>query len=338
MISTALTRRFGTEFAFVCAGMAFVCDTPDLCIETTKAGGIAALAGSLLSPDALAQTIDTIRAETNGPFHVNLLAIFPHDAHLDVIIAKKVPIVSFHWGLPNDEDMARLRAAGVSVWAQVGSVADAQKAVAAGCDGIVAQGNEAGGHNYGGLPLLALVPLVRDAIGHDVLLLAAGGIADGRGMAAALCLGADGVWVGTRMVATEESNAHPEHRARLVAAAGDSTVLTGVYGPEAPGFNPMRLLRNATIDAWQHRLSELPTDRSAMSPIGQTRFAGQNIPVRPFDAIVTVPETTGDFDQMPMLSGQGVGLIHEILPAAAVVQSICRSADAILAQYRGSQQ
>lgn len=332
MIATNLTRRYGNKLPFVCAGMAFVCDTPDLCIATTKTGGIGALAGSLLSPDGLARAIDTIRAATSGPFHVNFLAIFPHDPHISVIIEKKVPIVSFHWGLPSPENLARLKAAGVSVWAQIGSAQAARDAVAAGCDAIVAQGNEAGGHNYGGLPLMALVPLVRDAVGQDVLVLAAGGIADGRGMAAALCLGADAVWVGTRMVATVESNAHPEFRARLVAASGENTVLTGVYGPEAPSFNPMRLLRNPTIDAWQGREAELPVDRSQMPTIGQTQFAGQMVPVRPFDAIVTVPETQGDFDQMPMLAGQGVGLITAVLSAAEVITSICEEADAILSQ------
>lgn len=332
MKATNLTRRYGNKLPFVCAGMSFICDTPDLCIATTKAGGIGALAGSLLSPDGLAQAIDTIQAATPGPFHINLLAIFPHDPHIAVIIDKKVPIVSFHWGLPSPENLVRLRAAGVSVWAQVGSVQAARDAVAAGCDAIVAQGNEAGGHNYGGMPLMVLLPLVRDAVGPDVLILAAGGIADGRGMAAALCLGADAVWVGTRMVATHEANAHPEHRARLLTASGENTVLTGVYGPEAPGFNPMRLLRNSTIEAWQGREAELPVDRSQLPAIGQTRFAGQMVPIRPFDAIVTVPETEGDFDQMPLLSGQGVGLINSVLPATQVVTSICQEAAAILSR------
>jgi NAD(P)H-dependent flavin oxidoreductase YrpB (nitropropane dioxygenase family) len=315
--------------------MAFICDTPDLCIATTRAGAIGALAGSLLSPVGLASAIDAIRNATDGPFHVNLLAVFPHDPHVDVLVEKRVPIVSFHWGLPEAANMAKLKAAGIAVWAQVGSADAAKAAIAAGCDGIVAQGHEAGGHNYGGLPLMVLLPSIRDVIG-DTLLLAAGGIADGRGMAAALALGADAVWVGTRMVATTEANAHPEHHRRLIEANGESTILTGVYGPEAPGFNPMRLIRNATIDTWNDRLAELPAKRDHLDPIGRTRFAGQSVPVRPFDAIVSVPETTGDFDQMPILAGQGVGLIHSVLPAGEVVTTICVSAEAILASLAGA--
>ena len=320
-----LVKRFKIKHPFVCAGMAFICEKPDLCAAVSKAGAMGAITASLLSPEGLASTIDAVRKKTKNPFHINFLTIFPHDDHIKVCIAKKVAAVSFHWGNPSAATVKALKAAKIAVWSQVGSVDAARAAVKVGCDGIIAQGNEAGGRNYGGLPLTALVPLVRDAIG-DTLLLAAGGIADGRGMAAALALGADGVWVGTRMVATTESNAHPEHRKRLVKAQAEDTILSSVYGPENPGFNPMRLIKNGTIAEWNEKISDLPAKRDHLAIIGETLFAGQKIPVRPFDAFVTVPETKGDFDQMPILSGQGVGLITSTEPATTVIKRMSREA------------
>ena len=250
VIETRLTERYSTKHPFVCAGMGFICDTPHLGLATMRAGGIGALAGTLLSPETLGAAIDTLRDGTSGAFHVNLLTCFPYDLHVEICADKQVPIVSFHWGLPVADAIERLLGAGVSVWAQVGTVEDAVAAADAGCDAIVVQGFEAGGHNYAGLPLMALLPAVKDVV-RDRLVIGAGGIADGRGVAAALALGADGVWVGTRMVATPEANAHAEHRRRIVAATGADTVLSSVYGPEFPTFNPMRMIRNDTIDAWE---------------------------------------------------------------------------------------
>ena len=137
-----------------------------------------------------------------------------------------------------------MRDAGVSIWEQIGTVEAARTALGDGIEVIIAQGWEAGGHNYGGLPTLALVPTVVDAVAPS-LVLGAGGIADGRGAAAALALGADGVWVGSRMVATRESAVHPEHKRRIVAASGEQTVHSSIFGPEWPHFNPMRVV---TID------------------------------------------------------------------------------------------
>lgn len=334
-IANRFTRRYGCAHPFACAGMAFICETPPLAIATIRGGGVGALAGSLMSPEALGEAIEAVRAAADGPLHVNFLTIFPHDAQIAVCVEKKVPIVSFHWGLPSEAVMAALKAGGASVWAQVGSAKAAAAAVALGCEAVIAQGAEAGGHNYAGPPLMALLPAVRDAAG-EALVLAAGGIADGRGAAAALALGADAVWVGTRMVATPEANAHESHRAAIVAARAEDTLLSSVYGPEAPHFNPMRLVRNPTIAAWNHRVEDLPKDRGGLDPIGETRMAGALMPVRPFDAIVPVPETTGDLAQMPMLCGAGAGLISAVDPAEEVVRAMMEEAAAILGRLGAS--
>ncbi|MFK7957097.1 MAG: NAD(P)H-dependent flavin oxidoreductase [Lysobacterales bacterium] len=325
-----ITTRFSTahqlSHPFVCAGMAFVCDTPELAIAVGRAGAAGCLAGTLLSPTTLADRIQTIQSNTDGFFHVNLLTPFPHESHIDVCIAQQVPAVSFHWGHPDPATVNKLSEANIAVWVQVGNAIDAQQAVGYGASCIVAQGSEAGGHNYGQLPLSMLLAEIRLAVGDGPMVLGAGGIADGRTAAAALLAGADGVWVGTRMVATSQANAHPEYQRRLVAAGGSDTVLTGVYGPENPKFNPIRVVRNDTVDRWQHRLKDIPADRSAMTSIGRTRFGEGMIDIKPFDSFGPVPETTGPFDQMPIMAGQGVGLIQSVEPAGQVIQSMMAQA------------
>ena len=331
-IATRLTDAMNIQHPFVCAGMGMVCDTTELGIAVARAGGVGAIAGSLLSPAVLRKRIAEIRAATDKPFHINFLSVFPHEPQVQVCIEQKVPIVSFHFGVPGAEIVKRLQAANISVWVQVGSVADAKKASDAGADGIIAQGNEAGGHTFVGMPLLALLPAIRDVIA-DKLLLGAGGIADGRTTAAALASGADGVWVGTRLVATTEANAHPEYKRRLVEAHGEDTIITHVYGPEFPAFNPMRVINNDTVTTWQDRVNELPKDRSQYKSIGRTLFAGQEQDVKPFDSIIPVRETTGDFEQMPMLAGQGVGLVNNIEPAQVVVEKLMHDAATVVEDF-----
>jgi enoyl-[acyl-carrier protein] reductase II len=260
---------------------------------------------------------------------VNLLVNFPHDDLIDVLVAKKVPIVSFHWGLSTPENRAKLAEAGITLWVQVGDVAGARAALKAGASGLIAQGLEAGGHNLGTLPLLAFLPQLV-GLCDQALLIAAGGIADGASMAAALKAGANAVWVGTALVATHECDAHDIYKARIVAATGDCTELTKVYGPEDMTFNPIRMLCNDTIRTWHHRAGEIPVDRSAMQPYGQARFGGHVMPVRAHDAFVPARETVGDFDLMPLLAGQGVGLVQAIEPAAVVIDRMCKGAATIL--------
>jgi hypothetical protein len=125
----------------------------------------------------------------------------------------------------------------------------------------------------------------------------------GRGVAAALALGADGVWVGSRMVATRESAVHPEHKRRIVAASGEQTVRCSIFGPEWPDFNPMRVIRNRVVEEWNDRLSEVPTRRDDLPEIGRTRFLGQDMVMRKFNVILATEDTEGDSEEMPWLGG-----------------------------------
>lgn len=337
-ITTAFTKKFGVSHAFAQAGMAFAGEKPELAIAVSKAGGIGAIGVGFMPPEELRATIRTIRAAGVEMFNINFITIFGNDAQVQVAAEEKVPVVSFHWGHPPAEQLDLLKAAGCSIWVQVGTVEDAEKAIDYGAEVIVAQGQEAGGHNYQGvggaeqpgMGGMALIPVMADAIAGRALLLAAGGIADGRGVAAALALGADGVWVGTRLVASAEAYVHPEHHRRLVAAKGTDTTLSSVFGPEMPFFNPMRLHKSRVVKEWNHRLAEVPTERDELEVIGETIFLGGKHIKRKFDVILPTEDTTGDFEEMAWLMGQGVGLVQDIRPAGEIVAQMMAEAAQVL--------
>ena len=333
-IETRLTRRYGTPHAFTQAGMAFAGERPELALGVDAGGGIGAIGVGFMPPDALRETIATLREKARHPFDINFLTCFGNDEQVRVAAEERVPIASFHWGHPPKDQVERLKAAGTDVWVQVGSVEDARTAAGYGADAIVAQGWEAGGHNYGGLGTMALVPAMLDAVGDDALVIAAGGICDARGVAGALALGADGVWVGTRLLATPEAWVHPEHHRRLLAAEGGDTLRSGVFGPEMPDFNPMRLQGVAVTREWTERLDEVLTVRDDLEIIGQTTFMGAPHVKRKFDVILPTPDTTGDFEEMAWLMGQGVGLVHDVRPAAEVVEEMMGGAAELLGRFQ----
>ncbi|MGE3363085.1 MAG: NAD(P)H-dependent flavin oxidoreductase [Rhizobiaceae bacterium] len=320
--ATRFSKKYGLLHPFAGAGLAFVGQTPNLAIAVSEAGGIGALGVGFMPPDQLRANIAAIRAATDKPFNINFITCFPNDAQIEVCAEEKVPVASFHWGHPAAKDLRLLKDAGVSVWEQVGSVEDGRRAAGDGVDVVIAQGWEAGGHNYGGLGTVAFVPAMVDAIGNQALVLASGGISDARGVAAALSLGADGVWVGTRLVASQEAHVHPYHHQALVAAQGVDTVRSSIFGPEMPDFNPMRLLRNRVVNEYTDRLQDVPTQRDHLPVVGETLVHGHPHTKRKFDVTLPVPETTGDFEEMPWLSGQGVGLIKDIRPAAVIVEEM----------------
>lgn len=342
-IATRFTQRYGVQHPFACAGMAFAGLTPELAIAVCKAGGVGALGVGFTPPELLREYIRAIRAATDAPFNINFITCFDNDAQVKVCAEERVPIVSWHWGHPSDANRHVLREAGVSYWEQVGSVEDAQRAVEAGAEVVVAQGYEAGGHNYQGqagkpgLPTMVLLPTIVDAVGARAMVLGAGGISDGRGVAAALALGADAVWVGTRMVATTEAAVHDEHKRRIVASRGEDTVLSSIFGPEWPHFNPMRLQRNRVVNEYNHRLAEVPTQRESLEVVGRTVLYGQSMEMRKFNVILPSPETEADWEEMPWLMGQGVGLVKDIAPAGEVVVRMMSEAKAVLTRLAKAQ-
>ena len=196
------------------------------------------------------------------------------DAHIDICISEGVKLAVFFWNLPPPDWIARLHKAGVRVWYQCASVEKAKQAVDAGIDAIIAQGSEAGGHNKSQSGLFALLPVMVEALAH-VPVIAAGGIVDGRGAAAALALGAAGVCVGTRLLASEEAHMHPEYRRRAVAAQSSDITRTCIFGPEWPD-QPMLVIRNRVVSEWAAgRDQRTPPQPTPAVTIGATSLFGQ---------------------------------------------------------------
>lgn len=309
--------------------MAFVGMTPELAVAVCRGGGLGSIGVGLMPPAALKAAIDGVRAGTSQPFNVNFITSLASDEQIEVACNEGVPVASFHWGHPPRAWIDALHGAGTKVWEQVGSADDAKRSMHDGVDLVIAQGSEAGGHNLGTLPTMALIPLVVDAVAPG-LVLGAGGIADGRGLAAALMLGADGVWAGTRFAATAESAAHPEYKARLAAAHGADTVSTHVFGREMPEFNPMRVLRNRVVDQWHERVDQIPAGDAATPVIGHISLPGLEMDLPRFSSFVPVTSTTGDLEEMPLLAGQGVGLITSAPPAAEVISAMVTGAETVI--------
>ncbi|MEQ8701058.1 MAG: nitronate monooxygenase [Bauldia litoralis] len=332
-LSTRLTERYGLNTPIAQAGMAFAGMTPPLAIAVSEAGAFGSIAGvGIIPPEGVRMLVQGVQAGTGKPFHVNFISCYTTDAHIDVMVELKPAAVSFHWGHPGAEWIGKLHDAGIDVWEQVGSVADADKAAEAGVDVIVAQGSEAGGHNYGSASTLSLTPAVVDALKGGPMVIAAGGISDGRGLAAALMLGADGVWVGTRFVATRESSVADEYKARLVSAGAGDTVRTHLFGRHHPDFNPVRVLRNRVVEEWDTRVADIPEDNSGEPVVGQMDLLGEPTELRRFTNMVPMTGATGDFEELPLLAGEGVGLVRDLPPAGEVVRRMTGEAQAALSR------
>src|SRR3974390_2618174 len=217
-MKTNLCHMLGIEYPIIAAPMGPDLTGPDLVAAVSNAGGLGLLQAQLCPPPLFRKEIRRVRALTDRPFGVNLILHFPAEDHVAVCLEERVPVLSFFWGDPTPY-VERAHAAGVTVFHQVGSVAEAERAAAAGVDVIIAQGVEAGGHIAGEVSTLALVPLVVDAVAPRPVA-AAGGIADARGVVAVLALGAQAAVLGTRFLASAESRAHPRYKQMVLEAGG----------------------------------------------------------------------------------------------------------------------
>jgi len=341
-LQTRLTREYGVRFPFVGAGMGFV-SLPPLVAAVSNAGGIGVL-GNALEPAAGTQAlIQAIRSATPNLFGVDFIfdtsAFGPTvtNAHIDVCVAERLELVVFHMNVPPKEWVDRLHGAGARVWMQAGSVSQAVEAAGIGVDAVIAQGAQAGGHNKSTTPTLELLTRIIDAV-HPLMVLASGGIADGVSVVRALAHGADGVWVGTRLVASTEAYAHQEYKRRIVSATGASTVITTMFGPEYPD-RPYRVLRNRVVNEWAGRESQIPNPPPPPATIGTTVLFPLTFPqpytMPKFSAIVPTPDTAGDFEEMGLPAGaDSVKLIKRIQPAGEIVLEMMAEAELLIREDR----
>jgi NAD(P)H-dependent flavin oxidoreductase YrpB (nitropropane dioxygenase family) len=300
---------------------------PALVAAVSNAGGLGILQAQLSPPPLLRQEIRCLRGLTDKPFAVNFILHFPCEEQVTVCLEEQVPILSFFWGDPSSY-IGPAHAAGAKVFHQVGSVTAAQQAASTGVDVIIAQGVEAGGHIAGEVTTMALVPRVVDTVA-PTLVVAAGGIADARGLVAALALGAEAVVLGTRFLATPEANAHSGYKQRLLTATEEETVRTTLFGYGWP-HAPHRTLRTAFVREWLGKEERGQESRPDEPIIGQTSIAEQLMPVLRFMGFPPNATATGNIESMDFLAGQSVGLIHEIKPAAAIVREIVEEARHII--------
>jgi nitronate monooxygenase len=262
-VKTQICRFLGIEYPIIAAPMCPDLTGPDLVAAVSNAGGLGILQAQLAPAPLFQQQIQRVRELTNKPFGVSLILHFPVEEQVAICVDERVPIISFFWGDPAPY-IERVHDAGGKVFHQVGSVADAQRAAKANVDVIIAQGVEAGGHVAGEVSTLALVPRVVDAVA-PLPVAAAGGISDGRGVVAALALGAQAAVLGTRFLASTEARAHPQYKKKLLAADGSDTVRTTLFGFGWPN-SPHRTLRTRFVQEWlgneARDRNRAPTNRS----------------------------------------------------------------------------
>jgi nitronate monooxygenase len=289
----------------------------ELAAAVAEAGGVGHLACTWRSPDQLRDLLQTMRRLTKRPYGANFVLDFPIDERLGIALEHGVPVISFFWG-DGASQLRRVKAAGAVAIQVVASVDDAKRAADAGFDLIVAQGREAGGHVRGTLGTLTLVPQVVDAV-TPLPVLAAGGIADRRGVKAAIGLGAAGVWVGTRFLAAREANIHADYLARVLESSGEDALYSQLFDVGWPDA-PLRSLKNATTRNWEAAGCPLPPHRPGEGEIVAKRADGTGIPRYHFAS--PTREVVGDAGAMALYAGEAVGLVSSVAPARAIVEEL----------------
>jgi NAD(P)H-dependent flavin oxidoreductase YrpB (nitropropane dioxygenase family) len=326
MFSTSITRTFGLTTPIVNAGMAMVA-RPALAAAVCEAGGLGTIGSDINPPDVLRDLVRRTKLLTKRPFGVDLIGDFLTDEHIFVLIEEQVALAIFFWTLPTLDHVARLKHAGIKVWMQVGRVAEAEQAAALGADALIVQGAEAGGHNRAEASIMTLFPRIRRRF-PGLPLLAAGGIVNGATMAAALVLGADGVWCGSRFLASQEAEAHDAYKERVVSADVGDTAILSIYGPEWPD-QAMRAIINDGARVALGRETEAIRDAQGQI-IGSTVLNGQKVPLPRYSAILPTRDFDGDIEQTCLTAGQSAGNIDQILPAGEIVRRMTNEAKAAL--------
>ena len=306
-LQTPICDLLGIQLPIFQAGMSSY-TTPELVAAVSIAGGLGIIGGLSRGPDELREEIRKVRELTSRPFGVNHVVSQLDPDSIDVTIELRVPVLSLAWGRAG-EIVHRAHDAGMKVIHQVNTPEEAGRAASDGADVIVAQGGEGGGH-VGAMSTLALVPQVVDVV-NGVPVLAAGGIADGRGLAAVLMLGAQGALIGTRFLATPEARGHGHSKDVILNALGSQTVASkffdDVLGLRWPGAL-VRSIRNPLLDRWAQRQQDWALAADQIRPSLEAALAA------------------GDF----VLAGESAGLIHDIVPAGELVARIAREAEALL--------
>ena len=303
MLHTPLTELLGIQHPIVQGGMAWVA-TWELALAVSEAGALGIYGAGNAPPDLVRGQVRQIAQRTQRPYGLNIPLFSPYvDEVLAICVEEGVPVVTTGAGNPAPY-LERLKSAGIKVMPVVASAALAKRLERAGADAVIAEGAESGGH-IGEVGTLALVPAVVDAVGIPVI--AAGGIADGRGLAAALALGAAGAQMGTRFICTEECIAHADYKQAIVRASERSTMVTGVTVG-----HPVRCIRNQMARAFDELEKRGASEEEILNfGTGRLRQAAME----------------GDVTSGSLMAGQAAGLVHDIVPARELVERTIREAE-----------
>ena len=297
-----VTKLLKTKYPIIQGGMAWVADA-DLAAAVSNAGGLGIIAAASMPANLLEEQVIKIRTLTDKPFGMNIMLMSPTaDDAMEIAAKYRVPVVTTGAGLPG-KVIERLKPLGTIVIPVVASSAHAERVSKQGADAVVAEGSEAGGH-IGEVNTMVLVPQIADSVSIPVI--AAGGIADGRGMIAAFSLGAEGVQVGTRFVCSSECNVHMNYKEKIIKANDRSTVVTG----RSLG-HPVRALKNKLSKQFEEfEKNSAPAAELEALGAGKLRLA----------------VVEGDTDWGSLMAGQSAGMVKSVEPAASIIEDIIKGA------------
>ncbi len=303
-----VTNLLKIKYPIIQGGMAWVADA-DLAAAVSNGGGLGIIAAANMPADLLEQQLIKIRTLTDKPFGLNIMLLSPTaDDALELAAKHGVPVVTTGAGMPG-KVLDKLKPLGTTVIPVVASVSHAERIAKQGADAVIAEGMEAGGH-IGDITTMNLVPQIADAVTLPVI--AAGGIADGRGAAAAFVLGATGVQMGTRFVCAEECNVHINYKQKIVKANDRATAVTG----RSLG-HPVRAIKNKFIKQYEE-LEKRGASAEELEALG----AGK----------LRLAVVEGDTEMGSLMAGQSAGLVHAIEPAAVIIESVISQMNNILSE------
>ncbi len=312
MLRTPVCDILEIEYPILQGGMAWIA-TSELAVAVSNGGGLGIIAAGAAPPDYVRTQIHKTREGTSRPFGVNIMLMSPFAAEIvEMTIEERVPVVMTGAGNPGPL-IPRFREHGIHVVPVVASVALAKRLERAGAAAVIAEGMESGGH-IGETSTMVLVPQVVDALSIPVI--AAGGFADGRGLVAALALGAQGIQMGTRFACTTECIAHPSYKEKVLKSRDRCTVTTG----HSLG-HPVRAMENTFTREFQ-QLENSNAPRDVVEAFGAGALRRGLI--------------EGDMDHGSLMAGQVAGMIDDVIPAAEVISRLMREADETLARLNGS--
>lgn len=333
MLRTPLCSALGIDYPILSVGMGALAG-PELTAAVSNAGACGVLGRVSGAPAAdLRHRIRHVRTLTDKPFGVNIILATVQEGYVDACLDERVPLLVLFWGDARPY-VGEAHRRGVKVFLQVGSVEEAMVAADAGVDGVIAQGMEAGGHVKSTTALSTLLPGVVEAV-HPVPVLASGGIATGRGVVAALSLGAQAVSLGTRFLCSEEADADAEYKARVVHDTAEDTVYTSLFDVGWANA-PHRVLRNKAVTEWDAAgrppSGQRPGEGSIIGTVprgGSTvelqRYSARSYPLRGFK---------GDIEYCVLYAGESCRLIQDVKPAGQIVADLVREAQVALEGLR----